>query len=346
MASAIHADDRLGHPETPGLMKPDIAFVRSFFTDRMRLPDGNEVDVWGFEDEHHVRSFPSPTMRIREGQVVHTTLKAGGRVHTIHHHGIEPSDFNDGVGDTSFEITGEYTYQWRAASAGTYFYHCHVNPALHFEMGMWGVLIVDPPEGPGRAFRDGPRYDVEAVWAAGGLDPDKHKLDLAAGPDGEEAHLNLWNPRYFHISGAFHPNSLTSSKAAVRARRGDTILARLIGAGYFPQRWTFGGLEAEVVASDGRPFGRLIDDVPPFEVVEVRSFRARSLLVGAAERYDCLLRPTATGTFVVTVEHLDWITGQVVGIAETAITVVEQGPQPPGSPRPAGSPGPPSSASR
>jgi FtsP/CotA-like multicopper oxidase with cupredoxin domain len=313
-----------GHPKTPGEVEPDIAFVRDFFNDKLVLPDGNEVEFWAFRDERGTRSFPSPTIRVREGQVVHVTLKSVGKnVHTIHHHGIETDDFNDGVGHTSFEVNGRYTYQWRASSAGTYIYHCHVNTTLHFEMGMYGALIVDPPEGPGRAFRNGPGYDVEALWVAGGVDPAKHELNHAAGVDGEDVGLNLWNPRYYHISGAFHPRSLTSPRAAVRARPGQTILARVINAAYFPQRWTFGGLQAEVIASDGRPFGGIINDFPPFEVAEPRSFFTDNLLVGSAERYDCLLRPAAPGGFVVRVEYLHWITGRVVGIAETTITVAD-----------------------
>jgi FtsP/CotA-like multicopper oxidase with cupredoxin domain len=332
-----------GHPKTPAKAKPDIAFVRDFFNDKLTMPDGREVEFWGFKDERGTRSFPSPTIRVREGQVVHVTLESVGKnAHTIHHHGIEASDFNDGVGHTSFEVNGRYTYQWRASSAGTYFYHCHVNTTLHVEMGMYGALIIDPPEGPGRAFRNGPRYDVEAIWAAGGVDPAKHELNHAAGLDGEDVGLNLWKPRYFHITGAFHPDSLTSPRAAVRARPGDTILARVLNTGYFPQRWIFGGLEAEVIASDGRPFGGIINDFPPFEVSEPQSFRTRSLLVGSAERYDCLLRPTTEGRFVVRVEHLDWITGRVVGHAETTVTVAEgadraaAGERPPSEP-PAGS---------
>lgn len=309
-----------GSPETPGRVEPDIAFLREFFNDHLVLPDGERVEIWGFEDENGTRTFPSPTIRVREGQIVHVTLKSSKNAHTIHYHGIEADDFNDGVGHTSFEVTGHYTYQWRAFSAGTYIYHCHVNTTLHFEMGMYGALIVDPIDGPGRAFNGGPRYDVEALWLGGGVDPAKHELNHAAGLQGEDVGLNLWNPRYFHITGAFHPFSLTSPKAAVRARPGETILARVINGGYFPQRWTFGGLEAEVIASDGRPFGEPREDVRPIEVINPQSFRATSLLVGSAERYDCLLRSGAAGRFVVRVEHLHWVTGRVVGVAETTVT--------------------------
>jgi FtsP/CotA-like multicopper oxidase with cupredoxin domain len=323
-----------GSPETPGRVTPDIAFVCKVFNDDLTLPDGRRVEYWGFEDERDRRGFPAPTIRVREGQIVHTTLESSKNAHTIHHHGIETDDANDGVGHTSFEVNGHYTYQWRASQAGTYIYHCHVNTTLHFEMGMWGAIIVDPPEGPGRAFRDGPRYDVEATWAAGGIDPEKHELNHAAGLDGEDDGLNLWKPRYFHITGAFHPDSLTSPRAAVITAPGATILARVINGGYFPQRWTFGGLQAEVIASDGRPFGTFATDDPPFDISSPQSFRTGELLVGSAERYDCLLRPTVPGRYVVRVEHLDWITGEVVGIAETTVTV-SGAPQPASEPEPA-----------
>ena len=51
---------------------------------------------------------------------MHTVLESARNVHTIHHHGIEPSTFNDGVPDTSFTVKNQYTYQWRAARAGTF----------------------------------------------------------------------------------------------------------------------------------------------------------------------------------------------------------------------------------
>lgn len=305
-----------GSPETPGRVDPDRSFTRRFEADEIRLPDGREIEVWRFDDEPPTRRgrLLSPLIRCRQGEIVHVTIEGLGKgPHTIHHHGIEPDPFNDGVGHTSFEVSGHYTYQWRPAQAGSYLYHCHVNTTLHFHMGLVGPLIVDPPDGPGRAFEGGPAYDVEAFWVAHDVDPAFHELGHAAGLDGEDVGLNVYRPQFFLINGVFHPETRAAPEVAIEAAVGQTILIRTLDASFFPARFDFGGLEAEVAASDGRPFrdaqGRFA------------SFRARSLLQATAERYDCILRPDRPGTFVARVEFIHWISGEVVGVAETTIVV-------------------------
>lgn len=307
---------KLGDAVTPGRVEPDISFQREVHTSGdLTMPDGRRIRFWGFEDEDSGRVLPSPTMRMRQGQIVHVNLKAS-QVHTIHHHGIEPDAYNDGVGHTSFEVSGRYTYQWRPSQAGTYFYHCHVNTVLHVQMGMYGPIIVDPPDGPGTAFEGGPAYDVEALWAPISIDPAWHELSHNAGLCGEDVGLNDLNPEYFLINGAAHPDTLAAEGVAVRAGVGQTILIRLINAGYFPQRVGFGGLEATVIAADGHPL--LTRDKQDFT-----SFKATEILFSPAERYDVLLRPDRPGIYTATVEFFHWIEhfGRKVGEARTTITV-------------------------
>ena len=52
---------------------------------------------------------------------------------------------NDGVGHCSMEI-GHYVYQWQPNFIGSYFHHCHRNTVQHFEFGLYGFTVIDPPD--------------------------------------------------------------------------------------------------------------------------------------------------------------------------------------------------------
>lgn len=314
-----------GAPATPDRVTPDVVFQRGIYMDgQLNFDDGNSVTVWGFTDlaagggggMGGGGSFPSPAMRVTEGQIIHTELTVNMMwMHTIHHHGIEPSQENDGVGHLSWDVTGgTYTYQWCPANAGTYFYHCHTNTPLHAEMGMYGGLIVDPkpnpndPPGTKRAFANGPIYDAEAIWAADEIDPAWHNLNWAAGTCGGDVGLNNLNPRYFIITGVDGANSaLTNPGVAVNMTLGQTLLARYICAGFHPQKIDFGGLTASVVASDGRPLPT--------------AWQTGSIEAHSAERYDCIFKPTTRGTWTVTITYYHWRSNAVLGTARTRITV-------------------------
>jgi FtsP/CotA-like multicopper oxidase with cupredoxin domain len=67
--------------------------------------------------------------------------------HTVHFHGYpNASGFYDGVPDASVAINigGSFTYYYLAPDAGTYFWHCHITPPEHLQMGMVGQIYVRP----------------------------------------------------------------------------------------------------------------------------------------------------------------------------------------------------------
>jgi FtsP/CotA-like multicopper oxidase with cupredoxin domain len=67
--------------------------------------------------------------------------------HTVNFHGYpNASSFYDGVPDASVAINigGSFTYYYLAPDAGTYFWHCHITPPEHLQMGMVGQLYVRP----------------------------------------------------------------------------------------------------------------------------------------------------------------------------------------------------------
>lgn len=302
---------------TPALdPNPDVVFQRGVDMNiPLTMDDGNVVNMWGFSDGGGGMgggaTFPSAAMRVTEGDVVHTQLNVGMMMyHTIHHHGIEPEFRSDGVGHLSFDVNGNYTYQWRPAHAGTYFYHCHTNTVLHAEMGMYGALIVDPPEGAGTLFSGGPTYDVEAFWVVDEIDSSWHTLDWTAGTCGGDVGLNDLNPDYFVITGVDGSGNSAMNAPPISAtvQRGQKLLARYICAGYHPQRLRFGGLTGTIYASDGRPLPN------PQQVTEIRAV--------SAERYDIIFEPTQRGTYLIETDIIHWITGNVLGTTRTSITVI------------------------
>jgi FtsP/CotA-like multicopper oxidase with cupredoxin domain len=67
--------------------------------------------------------------------------------HTVHFHGYpNASAFYDGVPEPSVAINigGSFTYYYLSPDAGTYFWHCHITPPEHLQMGMVGQLYVRP----------------------------------------------------------------------------------------------------------------------------------------------------------------------------------------------------------
>jgi FtsP/CotA-like multicopper oxidase with cupredoxin domain len=111
--------------------------------------DATSVEFYTFDDPDVPATnggvWPAPTIRVPRGVIFHGSTSTSRPPHTIHWHGIEPTPINDGVGHCSMEI-GSYTYQWQPNFIGTYFYHCHRNTMQHFEFGLYGMLLIEPPD--------------------------------------------------------------------------------------------------------------------------------------------------------------------------------------------------------
>ena len=306
-------------PATPGIVTPDVTFRRGMDMNiPMVMDDGRTVNMWGFPDldagPMGAATFPSAPMVLKAGQIAYTVLTVPGNniLHTIHHHGIEPSMESDGVGHITHDVQGTYTYQWRPMHAGTYFYHCHTNTVLHAEMGMYGGLLVLPADGSQTVTGDpATAYDVQAIWAVDEIDSSWHNLMWNAGTCGADVGLNTLNPDYFIITGVDGAQSALDPAKGIAATvtKGQKLLVRYICAGYLPQHIRFGGLTATVVSSDGR-------QLPQF-------FQATELRAVSAERYDCIFDTSnvSPGTYIVEADIIDWISGNVLGTAKTSITV-------------------------
>jgi FtsP/CotA-like multicopper oxidase with cupredoxin domain len=131
-------------------------------TDReIEIMPGVNFAAWTYNGR-----IPGPTLRCREGERLRISFANGSlHTHTIHFHGIHPSEQDGvpGLGDGEI-MPGERTvYEFDALPAGVHLYHCHVRPlAEHIAKGLYGAFIVDPED---------PREDAdEMVMVMNGFD--------------------------------------------------------------------------------------------------------------------------------------------------------------------------------
>jgi len=93
---------------------------------------------------------PSPTIRVEQGDKVYITLENTHYLpHTIHLHGVDhpwqtsKGEDNDGMEEHPVFPGENHVYEIQPRHSGTMFYHCHVQTAQHFMMGLSGMFVVE-----------------------------------------------------------------------------------------------------------------------------------------------------------------------------------------------------------
>lgn len=93
---------------------------------------------------------PSPVIRVEQGDKVYVTLENTHYLpHTIHLHGVDHAaqkddgSDNDGMEDHPVYPGQSYTYEIQPRHTGAMLYHCHVQTAQHYQMGLNGLFIVE-----------------------------------------------------------------------------------------------------------------------------------------------------------------------------------------------------------
>ena len=253
-------------------------------------------------------SIPGPTLRWREGDTV--TIRVTNRLAedtSIHWHGILLPFQMDGVPGISFKgiPPGEtFTYRFKVAQTGTYWYHSH--SGMQEQTGMYGAIVIEPAAGETiRVDRD---YIVQlSDWTD--EDPMRvmHKLKMQsdyynfnqptavdflrdAAKNGLSAALDdrkMWNEMRMNptdladISAYSYTYLMNGSTPAGNwtglFRPGEKVRLRFINSGamtFFDVR--IPGLKMTVVQADGQ-------DVEPVTVDEIR--------IGVAETYDVIVTP-------------------------------------------------------
>ena len=166
---------------------------------------------------------------------------------------MEPDPRNDGVGHTSFEVDRRVHLPVppqigvagdpNSGTAGTYFYHCHVNTTCTCSSACSGPMLFDPQSG--RAARrsstipSGTTPAPRRCWSPYAIDPRWHTLDHAAGLGGEDVGLNRFEPTRFYLLGGdlngFGPGDVKVVGDVLATAPGRKPgLLRFLNATYFP----------------------------------------------------------------------------------------------------------------
>ncbi len=274
---------------------------------------GQNLTAWFFSDGSGMmgsgfmgnRTVPSAHIEPIEGQLIKVDFFNMSMMdHTIHLHGLDVDQQNDGVPQTSFAIPhmGSYTYEFIAPHAGTYHYHCHVDTVIHYARGMIGGVIVRPPDGStNKAWNGGPTFQEEVLWHLHTVDTTWF-TETQSGPK-----TARHRPNAFMINGKETAAALVDPYTKVSFGLGQKAYIRILNVGYQWARVRLGGLLFDVVASDGRPMKQVVTT----DVWEL----------GPGERYDLLLSSTQPAAVDATVDYLDDYSGDVLGTAKTRILV-------------------------
>jgi len=255
-------------------------------------------------------SLPAPLLRFKEGDdiVLHVTNHLNEPT-SIHWHGlILPSEM-DGVPNISTDFDGikpgeTFTYRFKAAQSGTYWYHSH--SGFQEQTGLYGPIVIDP------IAKDPVAYDKDYVimlsdWT------DENPMDVYAKLKklshyynfNERTHEDLmsdidkkglentWNDRKMwnqmrmsqrdlsDVTGytyTYLTNGITPDKGWVGLfNKGEKVRLRFINGSamtFFDVR--IPGLKMTVVSADGQ-------NIDPVSVDEFR--------LGVAETYDVIVEP-------------------------------------------------------
>ena len=239
------------------------------------LPDGTAIPIWGYGwvADGYI-TLPGPLLEYNQNDFVQLNFtNPSPESHTIHLHGLDVDQVNDGVPATSFYVTTgeEATYSFTANHPGTFLYHCHVTTTLHLTMGMYGMILVNRPDM--MLYDGGPVYSENAPILFSDLAIETNMNPVQSFP------FHDIRPDVFMVNGV-SGNQLEQAEHIITFEAGQPIALRLGSMAYSLLRLDFPEeLHATCYMSDGRPLPE------PLEVVELDIF--------PGERFTVMIEPDA-----------------------------------------------------
>jgi CopA family copper-resistance protein len=248
--------------------------------------------------------IPGPTLRFKEGNTARIRVHNRMNVDTsIHWHGILLPPKMDGVPYISFPPikSGEtFTYEFPIRQSGTYWYHSHTR--LQEQRGVYGSIVIEPPQNRHRADRD--HVIVLSDWT----DDNPHEVlrtlkrgsewltmqkgssqsiigAMRLGMLGDYFKRELQRMPPMDIADVAYDRFLANGKpeSFLSASAGETVRLRIIdGSATTFFHLEFAGGPMTIISADGQ-------DVEPV--------KQERFLIGVAETYDVLVHIPANGAY-------------------------------------------------
>ncbi len=257
------------------------------------LSDGSSTEFWGFglikSNGAYSATLPGPVLNINLGDTVKILLyNDSPEDHTIHLHGLDVDQANDGVPSTSFSILSQDTaeYNFVATHTGTFIYHCHVLTMLHLTMGMYGMIVVHNYPDSTKLFDGGPSFTNEYHFLTTDMDRSWNDNPLSVFP------MYEFKADYFMVNGLNNDQLYFDPQHHVKSYPNDSTSLRLANIAYSKVVYIFPPeLNAISYLSDGR--------VLPTPLI------SDTLVMYPGERYSVLLTPTIYTDTDIQVEYYE-----------------------------------------
>jgi FtsP/CotA-like multicopper oxidase with cupredoxin domain len=287
------------------LVKAQDELLIARTTGTKTLVDGSVINTFGFAKRLSENpNVPGPTLEFYEGDsvVIDMWNVSQASTHTIHLHGLDVNQQNDGVPHLSFEVDHmeHGLYRFKAPHPGTYLYHCHVVSVLHVQAGMYGLLIIKPKGKENKTWENGYEFRRAYNFLTSEIDTAWHSLEvLEHSHDHSAIAVPDYEPTYFLCNGL--ADSEYNFGDSLRFSTDANSYLRFANIGYYGNRIILPkGLNAKVIDSDGRP----LPDV----------FDWDTIMIYPGERYSVLVNPTLNFADSIKIEYVNMNTHQTRGV--------------------------------
>ncbi|MEX2462381.1 MAG: multicopper oxidase family protein [Paenibacillaceae bacterium] len=238
-------------PSNVKTTKMEIADGKNFTltaqASHLEVQDGKTLSVWTFNN-----SVPGPQIRVKQGDTVKVTLNNSlPEPVSIHWHGYPvPFDMDGipGMTQNAVQPGKSFTYEFKATTPGTYWYHSHQDSVNQVDRGLYGSFIVVPQDD----IIDKDYTLVLDEWVSSETmgTMDMSNMDHSKMSMGD----NMSMVDNMSMYDLYTMNGKTGSAIdKLSVMKGDKVRIRLINAGFISHQMHLHGQDFKVTATDGQP---------------------------------------------------------------------------------------------